>query len=262
MSRRRKDAPAGGDGPDATAREPVPADPAGTAGQGAAAGEPVPADPDGTEVAAEIAADDDVVEITAEPVAAPGTVPADAAPASAPEPPPAPAPEPPPGPPPSVEELLEQLGKVTAERDEYLDVAQRERASLQNAQRKSKERQAEAVATAVGRALEPLLPVLDVCDAAAAGPHNDPDPDTVAQISDLLFDALRRSGLERITALDTPFDPKFHDCQGALPAEPADPAEAEPAEPPAPRVVEELRAGYQLNGRVLRPTSVLVDTLP
>jgi len=59
-------------------------------------------------------------------------------------------------------------------------------------------------------------------------------------------EALRRAGLQRIDALDAPFDPNEHE------AVMQDDGDGEP------RVGDVLRTGYALNGRVVRPAMVKV----
>ena len=64
-------------------------------------------------------------------------------------------------------------------------------------------------------------------------------------------DVLQRAGLERIEAVDQPFDPNLHEAI----------MQVEPQEGQQPHhVVEELRPGYKLNERVVRPTLVKVTS--
>ena len=66
-----------------------------------------------------------------------------------------------------------------------------------------------------------------------------------------LADVLGRAGLERIQALGQPFDPNLHEAI----------MQVEPQDGEAPgQVVEELRPGYRLNDRILRPTLVKVTS--
>ena len=61
-----------------------------------------------------------------------------------------------------------------------------------------------------------------------------------------LLDALESEGFEPITALGEPFDPAVHEAVGGG-------GEGEL------RVGQEMRRGYTLHGRVLRPSLVMVE---
>ncbi|HEX5324491.1 MAG TPA: nucleotide exchange factor GrpE, partial [Capsulimonadaceae bacterium] len=61
-------------------------------------------------------------------------------------------------------------------------------------------------------------------------------------------DVLGRQGLEPIPAVGEPFDPAVHE---AVMVE-------EGSDQPDETVIEELRKGYKMNGRVLRPSLVKV----
>ena len=63
-----------------------------------------------------------------------------------------------------------------------------------------------------------------------------------------LRDALAAAGVERIEALGRPFDTRFHEAIGF----------EETATDPDGTVIEELRPGYRLHDRVLRPALVKV----
>ena len=63
-----------------------------------------------------------------------------------------------------------------------------------------------------------------------------------------LFDVLKTVGLEEITAVGQPLDPERHEVVNYVERE----------DTPENTVVEEVRKGYQLNGKVIRPTMVVV----
>ena len=135
---------------------------------------------------------------------------------------------------PAIEELL-------AQRDGYLSDLQRVTAEFANYRRKAAERQQETVAVAAAGIVEKMLPVLDACDAAVAQGAED-----VIPIRDALFGALEKEGLAKLDDAGAPFDPNCHE------AVVHEPGEGEAV------IAEVLRAGYQLNSRVLRPAMVKV----
>ncbi len=103
--------------------------------------------------------------------------------------------------------LTEQLQTVTAERDDYLDQLQRQRAEFQNFRRRIDAERQQQISAGVSRLVESLLPVLDGCDAAASQGHNE-----VATVGQALMVALGKAGLERIDAIGKPFDPTQHEA--------------------------------------------------
>lgn len=130
--------------------------------------------------------------------------------------------------------------ELTAERDEYRDIAQRVQAEFENFRKQSIARQAAEVDRATGAFAEALLPVLDAAEAAYVA-----HPDEVGPLFNLLLGELRKRGLEPMELLDQPFDPNLAD---AVAHEPGDGGE--------PRVAEVLRSGYTWKGKTLRAAMV------
>lgn len=144
----------------------------------------------------------------------------------------------------SVEGLLDDLDRVTAERDAYLDDSRRLAADFANFRRQTDKRNVELVEQANARLVEQLLPTLDACEAALQHGAKDVEPVLTA-----LLGVLEREGLVRVRPAGEPFDPAAHE---AVLHEAADDALD------APVVVEVLRTGYVLNGRVVRAALVKV----
>lgn len=144
----------------------------------------------------------------------------------------------------TVEDLLTDFEKVTAERDEFLRLAQSKQAELENFRKRVMKQTADEVARASGRIVEAMLPVLDAFDYAAAHGQEDLKP-----MRDQLLGALEKEGLARIDSDGAPFDPTQHE---AVAHEPADDDEA------AAHVSETMRAGYTWQGQLLRAAMVKV----
>jgi molecular chaperone GrpE len=134
----------------------------------------------------------------------------------------------------------------------YVALLKRERADFTNYRRRVAHERAEQAQAAAADLIRQLLPVLDDLERAlravpaelvgsswAAG---------IRLIDRALRAALERAGLERISAEGQPFDPQVHE---ALLQEDA-------PERTAGVVVRELRPGYRLGDRVLRPAQVSV----
>jgi molecular chaperone GrpE len=150
----------------------------------------------------------------------------------------------------SVEDLVHDLERVTAERDQvsverdqYLDTSRRLQAEFENYRKQVAKREVETRERAAESLVSELLPVLDACDGALASGASDVEPVRAA-----LVDALTKKGLDRIGAAEEPFDPSKHDAVLHEPGETED----------GPVVAEVMRAGYSWNGRVVRPAMVRV----
>src|SRR5438067_2227854 len=100
-----------------------------------------------------------------------------------------------------------------------------------------------------------LLPILDNFERALESSEGQQNPqafaDGVRMIYRQLSDTLKKAGLETIPTEGEPFDPTVHEAI----------MQVEPGEGQAPHeVVEELRKGYKLNGRLLRAALVKVTS--
>jgi molecular chaperone GrpE len=143
----------------------------------------------------------------------------------------------------SVEALLDDLDRVTAERDAYLDDSRRLAAEFANFRRQVEKRNAELLGQANAGLVEKLLPTLDACDAAIAHGAADVEP-----VFATLLNTLEKEGLERIRPDGEPFDPTCHEAVIHEHDEGGD----------GPTVIDVLRTGYAWKGRVLRPALVKV----
>ena len=140
-----------------------------------------------------------------------------------------------------VEDLVADLERVSAERDQYLDASRRIQAEFENYKKQVSKREADARERANDSLIGELLPVLDAFDGALANGADD-----VAPMRSTFLDALGKQGLERIDPADAPFDPTLHE---AVLHEDGDGGDG-------PVVAEVMRAGYTWKGRVLRPAMV------
>lgn len=143
----------------------------------------------------------------------------------------------------SVEDLVQDLERVSGERDQYLDASRRLQAEFENYKKAVAKREVEARERANESLVTEILPVLDACDGALASGATDVEPVRTA-----LIDALTKQGLDRIDAADEVFDPALHDAVMHEPSEDGN----------GPVVAEVMRAGYRWKGRVVRPAMVRV----
>ncbi len=148
--------------------------------------------------------------------------------------------------------LLGELAESRMEAGETLDTLQRVAAEFDNYRRRVDRDQTQSVERASQRVIESLLPTLDAFDAAltveASTASEEKMLDGMRSIRDHLLETLARDGLEPIPALGEVFDPKVHEAVSV--------AQAGDGE----LVVDsELRRGYTMQGRVIRPSLVTVD---
>ena len=139
---------------------------------------------------------------------------------------------------------LSELDSISAERDQFKDIALRLQADFDNYRKRVAAQQQSEIDRATGKLAESLLPVLDACEAAFA--HG---ADGVEPIWSALMGVLQKQGLEALDLHAKVFDPATAD---AVVHEPADDGSTETV------VSEVLRTGYLWKGKTLRPAMVKV----
>ena len=126
-------------------------------------------------------------------------------------------------------------------------------AEMDNVRRRAARDAEDARRFANEKLLAELLPVLDnlqrAIEASAQTENFDALKEGVELTQRQFIELLDRNGLRKIEAVGSPFDPNLHEAIMQVP--PQDDQEAG-------QVVEELRTGYSLNERVIRPSLVKV----
>jgi molecular chaperone GrpE len=144
-----------------------------------------------------------------------------------------------------------QADDLRRERDEYRDRWLRKTAEFDNYRKRvERERREQAEQAVVDLILELLL-VVDDFDRALtveAGDAGDPYRKGIELIHAKLHDLLGKHGVTPIEALGTDFDPNLH--QAVIQEASPDNREGE--------VIGELRRGYMMGDRLLRPSMVKV----
>ncbi|HEY4913408.1 MAG TPA: nucleotide exchange factor GrpE [Candidatus Dormibacteraeota bacterium] len=151
-----------------------------------------------------------------------------------------------------MEGKIAELESTVAEaKDRYLRTA----ADFDNFKKRSRQQQLETIQHASADLIGRLLPALD--DLHKALDHKPAGVDgSWAKGLELsvrkLEEALSAHGLEPIHAVGVPFDPKLHEAIGY----------EESVEQPEDTVTSELRRGYRIRDRVVRPALVKVARPP
>jgi molecular chaperone GrpE len=146
---------------------------------------------------------------------------------------------------------LSELETLRRERDDNYDRLLRKTAEFENYRRRVERERREQADRAVVELLEELLLVVDDFDLALtadAGESAASYRKGVELIHAKLHDMLRKQGVKPIEALRADFDPNLH--QAVVHESSPDHRENE--------VIGELRKGYTLNDRLLRPALVKV----
>jgi molecular chaperone GrpE len=181
------------------------------------------------------------------PATTPPPAPAPAAEAPAPpapqpsaQPPPTPAP-----PPPSPAEV-----ELAACKDKHLRLM----ADFDNFRKRQTREREDYARRATEALMEELLPVLDHLELALASAPGKADPLAagVQMVADQFKSALARFDLKPFPSLGERFDPSRHEAVSELAS----------ADVPAHHVLHQLRGGYLLGGRLLRPAQVVISSGP
>jgi molecular chaperone GrpE len=152
-----------------------------------------------------------------------------------------------------IEKLTEQLEATQAKSEEYLAGLQRERAEFANYRRRTAEEREAMLGLAGEDLIRKVLALADDFDLAIearpAAIAGDPWVEGVAAIDRKLRALLESEGVTQIDASPgTPFDPREHEAIATVPGTQRREGE----------IVEEIRRGYRLRDRVVRPALVAV----
>jgi len=160
--------------------------------------------------------------------------------------------------------LLADIEALTGERDaalqkaeEYLAGLQRERAEFSNYRRRTTEEREAMLGLASEDLIRKVLVLADdfdlAIDARPAEIANEAWVEGVAAIDRKLRALLESEGVSQIDASPgTPFDPREHEAIASVPGTAHRDGE----------IVEEIRRGYRLRDRVVRPALVAVAASP
>ena len=149
----------------------------------------------------------------------------------------------------TVPEGQTELQTLKEERDGLYDRLLRKQAEFENYKKRVERERAEFVQFASSELMKEMLNAMDSYELALRNAAVDP---TVRQGFELIYkqlqDTLARFGLKAIEAKGQKFDPNFHQ---AVATQATDEVEEN-------TVLEEMRKGYLLHGRLLRPAMVSV----
>jgi molecular chaperone GrpE len=146
------------------------------------------------------------------------------------------------------------LAQALAETAHWKDMALRARADLENFRKRIGQETAEARRYANAALLESLLPILDNFQFGLQAAQSDPSGKNLLEglkmVAAQLQNFLKDLGVEEINAVGQPFDPNIHEAVAQEPNERV----------PEGKISSQIRRGFRLRERLLRPASVVVST--
>lgn len=146
-----------------------------------------------------------------------------------------------------------EFDKLKAERDQLLDRVARLQAEFENARKRAEREKQEFRDFAVGSVVEQFLPVVDNFELALKATGSaDQLRSGVELIVKQMEEILRGLQVQAVAAVGEPFDPRQHEALGSV----------ERDDMPDQHVAEEIRKGYKLRDRLLRPSLVRVVSNP
>jgi molecular chaperone GrpE len=156
-----------------------------------------------------------------------------------------------------IEKLKAELEDARGKTEEYLAGLQRERAEFANYKRRTAEEREAMLGLAGEDLIRKVLALADDFDLAIearpAAIANDPWVEGVVAIDRKLRALLESEGVSQIVATPgTPFDPREHEAIANVPG----------TGRPEGEIVSEIRRGYRLRDRVVRPALVMVASEP
>ena len=155
---------------------------------------------------------------------------------------------------PPAPDLELEIQKLVEERDGLQERLLRLRAEFDNYRKRAERERSETIQFASAELMRELLNVLDSFDLAFRNAASQgSDSAEILRGLDLVYkqflDTLGRFGLKPIEAKGQPFNPNFHQAVSTVHTD----------EVPENTVVEEMRRGYTLNGKLLRAAMVSVS---
>jgi molecular chaperone GrpE len=148
------------------------------------------------------------------------------------------------------ESLLE---KLQTDLDRFRDLALRSQADFENFRKRAAREKEDAVRFANLTLLEKLIPILDNFELGLVAARNSPEAKAIVVGFDMvarqLNDFLTQHGVEPINAEGQKFDPNLHEAV----------SQEASASVPEGNVVRQLRKGFKLKDRLIRPSAVVVS---
>jgi molecular chaperone GrpE len=147
----------------------------------------------------------------------------------------------------------EENDKLRGERDQLFDRLARLQAEFENARKREARERTDYRAFAISDAVEQFLPVLDNFRLAlTSGGTPEQFRVGVELIAKQMEEVLRALNVTPVETVGVPFDPRLHEALESV----------ERADVPDHQVIDEVRRGYRIKDRLLRPALVRIASNP
>lgn len=147
---------------------------------------------------------------------------------------------------------IEELKQKAAESEEYKDKYLKVHAEYENTRKRLEKEKTDHITFANEDILSKLFPIMDNFDMAFDAMEKAEDKDALLEgiklVQKEFHKVLEENGVERIETEGKEFDPNMHEAVNAVNTE----------EYPDGMIIEEVRPGYMLNKRLLRPAQVII----
>jgi len=144
------------------------------------------------------------------------------------------------------------FNQLQADLERFRDLALRSQADFDNFRKRSAREKEDAVKYANASILERLIPIIDNFElglAAAGSSENSPILAGMSMVGRQLTDFLAEFGVTAIDATGQTFDPNLHEAI----------AQEHNPKVPEGKVIRQVRKGFKLKDRLLRPANVIVS---
>jgi molecular chaperone GrpE len=146
-----------------------------------------------------------------------------------------------------------ELEQVKGERDQLLDRLVRLQAEFDNARKREVKERADSRDYTISNTVEPFLSVMDNFQLALkADGTKEQLRAGVELILKQMEDALKGLNVQAVETVGAQFDPRIHEALGSI----------ETKEFPDHQVLEEIRRGYKIREKLLRPALVRIAVNP
>ena len=150
-----------------------------------------------------------------------------------------------------VTQLRAETEQLRGEKEQLTDRLARLQAEFDNARKREEKARTDIRANAIGDAVEPFLGVMDNFGLALKAQGSvEQLRGGVELIVKQMEDALRGLNVVPVETVGEMFDPRVHEALGSI----------ETAEHPDHTVIEEIRKGYKIREKLLRPALVKIAT--
>lgn len=149
-------------------------------------------------------------------------------------------------------QMQKSLEEEKKKAEDYLNRLKYLQADFENYRKRMEKEKGEIVNREKTRLITKLLVVLDELELAIKNGKNAEEKDILLEGVDMVFNKFQKllceEGLCEIEALGKPFNPQLHEASLIVQTE----------DHPNNTVIEEMRKGFMLNGKVVRPSTVKV----